>query len=406
MNLLYLNQDVLFIATSFLSVTDLLHFCETCRSAYALAVEHAYSSVVLDHSPSQVLKFCSSLLSAPHRPLWLRKLRICMVKYEDLAEPSTAYSTLLATLLERALRLRSLSIDNWVQQFAILATAWDNGCASLPLRFRTDLRIPTVRTLHIDTSMLSMTLTAQIFPNVTELSLCNAVNTRTNYVHEEGCWSSLDHVDYAGVGVYTWQLPCPIRWMGFWGINDWVVPKLLALLERASPRIVSISVTTSHFDHPGFWNPLIAITSQLRYLELALTDIVSGNISYWVEIIAPSLQKCTAIGVFIYIPVHNRIGSDEGNSIDTMTAVAKALSKSLCLRYIGVALVQDKDINLWDSAVDYERNAVSWWRVVRTAGGDINELQSITVEQGERARRYLLDANYDSLSALDGLSAI
>ncbi|KAL6301186.1 hypothetical protein BKA93DRAFT_798925 [Sparassis latifolia] len=426
---LSLNDDVLFLVTSFLHPLDALRLSETCRHLHLIALPQALSSIVLG-TCLQLTAFCRYMLSSPQTRMHLLRAIVIVAPVGDV--PNAA---LLADVFEQALRLRSIHMhhsDTFIEAEPRIGTALaaledledvtlfdarEHVREMLPRLRSKPRKVQLLCPMEYPRLVLHLSQLSTLRHAVT-LSLFNITIEDDTLVGQPAApfvaleYLSLQYAQIPAVLFSFRNLDRVEVWLGeilgpapdvilsptlgtvrnvsldaSWirtAMTEEGIVQALRVLQFVPPLMLTLKI----FAYPlrPFWTCLVALSPQLRYLHLELDtmralengDRLFVPVSEWLRVVPPLLASlnlhCLRISV---------ADTGFGHTVPQMRDLLwKHIGPSL--RYISLKSTPHPHVD-WQTRCEY-----SWWMV--EGSGDARRLVAMSVEAGEAIHETLCSA--------------
>ncbi|GBE88105.1 hypothetical protein SCP_1203340 [Sparassis crispa] len=349
MKLLSLNDDALFLVASLLDPLDALRLSETSRHLYLIALPQALSAITL-LTHRQLTAFCKYMLRSP-------STRMHLLRELSIVPPDGLFSDmapLLADVLEQVLGLRSIIMHH---ANSFIKAAPRIGDALAALEGLDDLRLLGARELVVEMlprlrsrpRLFQLECSGQprialhlsqlsALQNAVFIGLVNVTIDDDLFTEQPAPWEALQHLslDYVKIPATFFlnfpnlenvalrldeivgpvpdaPIPSPsVRSVRGTMLNaSWIcdqtseedIIRALRALQYVSPLTLSLK---SFVDpSPTFWTRLVALSPQLRYLDIELDGVsvpeeegqlrVVFNTTSWLRTIPPLLANLNII---------------------------------------------------------------------------------------------------------------
>ncbi|KAH9932568.1 uncharacterized protein B0H18DRAFT_986283 [Fomitopsis serialis] len=257
-------------------------FAAEPRVASALCGLDQLSDLQLEHISTDTCKVLGRLACTPRR--------LALFHFGDDRQPCDATSILRAPALRRVrfLHLYGVHIAERTQQEHSL----EDHLGDDAMQWR------DTRELRVQYSYVSMATLVRAFPNTKKFFLCQRRHaddlgealddfdpfgppanelpptawSQETYEHgletsETACWKQLDRA-YTGsyVDFMRWRVACKVRWLLLDGDRFEHAWKALSIVRRTSPVVLSMQISPQ--SPPEFWQHVVHIAPQIRYLDL------------------------------------------------------------------------------------------------------------------------------------------
>ncbi|KAL6301199.1 hypothetical protein BKA93DRAFT_828474 [Sparassis latifolia] len=428
MRLLSLNDDVLLLVASFLHPLDARRLSETCRHLHLIALPQALSAIVLG-TCFQLAAFCRYMLSSPQTPMDLLRVLVIVAPVGDVSN-----AALLADVFEQALRLRSIHMhhsDTFIEAEPRISTALAaledlEDVTLFDARELVREMLPRLRSKPRKVQLLCPMEYPRLVLHLSQLSALRHAVTLSlfNITIEDDTlvgqpaapFVALQHLSlhYAQIPAVLFPFPNFDRvevWLGeilgptpdavlsptprtvrnvsldaSWmriATTEEDIVQALRVLQFVQPLTLLLKI----FVRPllAFWTCLVALSPQLRYLDLELDTMrvlengvrVFSLVTEWLRVISPLLASlnlhCLRVSV-----AHSRTSP----RLQIQDILLQHVGPSL--RYMSVKSMPIEHEH-WQTDCEY-----SWWSV--EGSGDSRRLVAMSLEAGEAIHATLCSA--------------
>ncbi|OSD08387.1 hypothetical protein PYCCODRAFT_1429456 [Trametes coccinea BRFM310] len=279
-------------------------------------------------------------------------------------------------------RVESLSISRMYDRIAFPSEA-----------HKSNISIPSLRTLVLHTTFFPLSLAASTFPNVTKVTFANARHY-PNFSHPPvspvdatSCWPTLleAHIDARDLAV--WPISSRVRWLDLEVLRGGYSSEAIAAVDRMRPRVLSCAYTIDADNL--FWVRLPVIASGLRFLDVRLLELSNHPRKYMLM----HLSRFPALtALFLCIRAFYQPVDADAEIVSIAHDLASRNSK---LQFIGISFTDGRnmkeDYPVWD-----DERLSSQWFAVRRDGDGSGDLDKIPTETGLSVREYMYQADYDA----------